>query len=50
MFDPDLDPGGRYAGLLTSVLTTGLQHLGDSRAQPRPCVPALPARAHTPIE
>jgi arginase len=31
VFDPDLDPDGRHAMLLTSVLTAGLQHLGSGR-------------------
>jgi arginase len=31
VFDPDLDPDGRYAALLTDILTTGLQHLGSGR-------------------
>ena len=26
--DPDLDPDGRYAALLTGILTDGLEHLG----------------------
>lgn len=30
VFDPDLDPDGRYARLLTDVLAEGLQRLGDS--------------------
>ena len=28
VFDPDLDPGGRLAGLLTEVLVEGLGELG----------------------
>jgi arginase len=37
VFDPDLDPGGRYATMLTGILATGLQHLGRVRArQPEP--------------
>lgn len=28
VFDPDLDPDGRYAGMLTEVLSTGLRQLG----------------------
>lgn len=37
VFDPDLDPDGRYAGLLTDVVVTGLQHLGSAlqRQDPR---------------
>jgi arginase len=34
VFDPDLDPGGRYAHLLTDVLATGLGHLGTARTSP----------------
>jgi arginase len=30
VFDPDLDPDGRYAHLLTDILTTGLGHLGTT--------------------
>ena len=33
VFDPDLDPDGRYATMLTSVLVTGLQHLGREQAR-----------------
>ena len=36
VFDPDLDPGGRYATVLTGILATGLPHLGRGRAQPGP--------------
>lgn len=32
VFDPDLDPDGRYADLLTEVLATGLRDLGSARA------------------
>ena len=31
VFDPDLDPDGRYARLLTDVVTTGLAGLGKER-------------------
>ncbi len=31
VFDPDLDPDGRYATLLTGILATGLKHLGHKR-------------------
>jgi arginase len=31
VFDPDLDPDGRYAALLTGILADGLQHLGAGR-------------------
>ena len=34
VFDPDLDPGGRYATVLTGILAAGLQHLGRDRARP----------------
>jgi arginase len=34
VFNPDLDPGGRYAHLLTDVLATGLGHLGTARTSP----------------
>jgi arginase len=34
VFDPDLDPDGRYAHLLTDVLATGLGHLGTARTSP----------------
>ena len=30
IFDPDLDPDGRYARTLTDVLVTGLHHLGSA--------------------
>ncbi len=33
VFDPDLDPDGRYAALLTGILADGLEHLG--RDHPR---------------
>ena len=36
VFDPDLDPGGRYATVLTGILAAGLQHLGRDRAWPGP--------------
>jgi arginase len=29
VFDPDLDPDGRYADLLTEVIVDGLERLGD---------------------
>ena len=32
VFDPDLDPDGRYARLLTEILSTGLQELGARRS------------------
>ena len=32
VFDPDLDPDGRYAHLLTDVLATGLRELGTDRS------------------
>jgi hypothetical protein len=28
VFDPDLDPDGKYARLLSSILAEGLRHLG----------------------
>jgi arginase len=31
VFDPDLDPDGRYAGLLTDILSAGLEDLGARR-------------------
>jgi len=31
VFDPDLDPGGRYAALLTGILVGGLGRLGQDR-------------------
>jgi arginase len=34
VFDPDLDPDGRYANMLTDVLATGLGHLGTARTSP----------------
>jgi len=34
VFDPDLDPDGRYAKMLTDVLATGLGHLGTARTSP----------------
>jgi arginase len=34
VFDPDLDPDGRYAHMLTDVLATGLGHLGTARTSP----------------
>ena len=34
VFDPDLDPDGRYAHLLSDVLATGLGHLGTARTSP----------------
>ncbi len=34
VFDPDLDPDGRYARLLTDILTTGLRDLG-TKHRPR---------------
>jgi arginase len=36
VFDPDLDPDGRYATELTGILAAGLQHLGRDRARPGP--------------
>jgi arginase len=30
VFDPDLDPDGRCAALLTDILTSGLKHLGQA--------------------
>jgi len=33
VFDPDLDPDGRYARLLTDILTAGLAHLADSSSR-----------------
>jgi arginase len=34
VFDPDLDPDGRYARLLVEVLTAGLAELGTGVRQP----------------
>jgi len=34
VFDPDLDPDGRYAHMLTDVLATGLSHLGTAGTSP----------------
>jgi arginase len=34
VFDPDLDPDGRYAHMLTDVLAAGLGHLGTARTRP----------------
>jgi arginase len=34
VFDPDLDPDGRYARMLTDVLAAGLGHLGTARTRP----------------
>ena len=31
VFDPGLDPDGRYAALLTGILVAGLRHLGRGR-------------------
>lgn len=31
VFDPDLDPGGRYARLLADILATGLGEVGTRR-------------------
>jgi arginase len=31
VFDPDLDPDGGYASLLTEILATGLEQLGQQR-------------------
>ena len=36
VFDPDLDPDGRYAALLTEVLVTGLADLGRDRSAAGP--------------
>ena len=36
VFDPDLDPDGRYATELTGILAAGLQHLGRDRVRPGP--------------
>ncbi len=33
MFDPDLDPDGSYARLLTDILTVGLADLGTERSR-----------------
>jgi len=32
VFDPDLDPDGSHAGLLTEILSEGLAHLGEDAA------------------
>lgn len=34
VFDPDLDPDGRYARLLVEILTEGLSDLGTRVQQP----------------
>jgi arginase len=34
VFDPDLDPDGHYADLLTDVLATGLGRLGRAASSP----------------
>jgi arginase len=34
VFDPDLDPDGHYADLLTDVLATGLGRLGSAASSP----------------
>jgi len=34
VFDPDLDPDGRHAALLTDILIEGLEFLGHERVRP----------------
>jgi arginase len=40
VFDPDLDPDGRYSRVVTDVLADGLGRLGVAAAQnPGPAIP-----------
>jgi arginase len=34
IFDPDLDPDGRYATLLADLISRAFQHLGSARSKP----------------
>jgi arginase len=42
VFDPDLDPDGRHAALLTSILTSGLRDLGRGRGRAQSRLRPLP--------